>query len=116
MDETTKSSNIVQFPNIKLNAPPQSLEEIADQIAEYRIDFSDDISELLTNMVISELLRTGVNLADKKELVSSIILIQESIKALYLRACGIEHSLHEVADDFFDSEGFTLAEQDDTMD
>jgi len=104
------SNNVITFPKMKLDAPPQSPEELAEKLSEYKKSFADDISEFLWNHVLSEMVRSGCRFdAEAEEYYPSIILMLESIRSLYLHSQGIEHPLQEFAQDFIDLD----SEQDD---
>ena len=100
--DTPPKSNIVKFPNIKLDAPPQSLEEMVEQIVEYRVGFGTEMSEMLTQVVISELQNTGASLIHhQEEAIPLILMLQELILAIYLLGSGAEHPLQEIAHDLY---------------
>lgn len=98
-------TNIVKFPKTKLGTPPQSPEEFADKLAEYRRGFSEDVAEQLWNIVIIEMVRSGCRFDEKpEEYYPSIILLLEAIKSLHLQAHDIEHPLQELAKEFVSEE------------
>lgn len=97
------TNNVIKFPKMKLDAPPQSPEELAEKLAEYKKSFADDISEFLWNHVLSEMVRSGCRFdSQAEELYPSIILLLESIRSLYLQTQGIEHPLQDFAREFID--------------
>lgn len=98
-----KENNVITFPKMKFDSPPQSPEELAEKLAEYKRSFADDISEFLWNHVLNEMVRSGCRFdADAEEYYPSIILLLESIRSLYLQSQGIEHPLQELAQEFVD--------------
>lgn len=98
-------ANIIKFPKTRLGAPPQSPEELAEKLEEYRRGFSDDVAEQLWNIVIIEMVRSGCRFEEQPDkYYPSIILLLESIKSLHLQAHGIDHPLQELAKDFIEEE------------
>lgn len=92
--------NVVQFPKMKLDAPPQSAEELKSKLDEYRISYSEEISEMLWQQVLAELVRSGCRFdEDIKTYFPSMILILESIRSLHLLTQKIEHPLQDFAKD-----------------
>lgn len=88
---------------MKLDTPPQSAEEVAEKIVEYKTSFADEISEILWNHVLGELARSGVDLENRaEELFPSMILLLESIRSLHLQANNIEHPLQAFAAEAFE--------------
>ena len=105
-------NNIITFPKMKLDSPPQSPEELAQKLAEYKTSFADDISEFLWNHVLTEMVRSGCRFdAEAEEYYPSIILLLEAIRSLYLHAQGIEHPLQEFATEFIDLDGEETGEE-----
>lgn len=92
------SDNVIKFPKMKLDTPPQSPEELAEKISEYKRSFAEDVSEFLWQHVLGELARSGCDFqSNTEELYPSIVLVLESIKSLHLHANGIEHPLQKIA-------------------
>lgn len=97
------SNNVIKFPKIKLNSPPQTLEDVSEKIAEYKRNFADELSEMLWNNVLGELARAGSDLDENIEvLFPSMILLLESIKSLQLHANGVHHPLQDFAQECFE--------------
>lgn len=98
-------ADIIEFPKMKLDSPPQSPEELSLKLEEYKMSFSEDISESLWNLVLMEMVRSGCRFDENlQDYYPSMVLIYESIKSLHLKASGIEHPLQEFADDNFSTE------------
>lgn len=98
-------AEIIKFPKMKLDAPPQSLEELSEKLTEYRTSFSNDVAESLWNLVLVEMVRSGCRFEeDTEKFYPSIILLLESIRSLHLQASGIHHPLQDFAEEFIESE------------
>lgn len=98
-------ADIIQFPKMKLDSPPQSPEELSQKLEEYKMSFAEDISESLWNLVLMEMVRSGCRFDEELEnFYPSMVLIYESIKSLHLQASGIEHPLQEFAAENFSQE------------
>jgi hypothetical protein len=90
---------------MKLDAPPQSLEELSEKLIEYRTSFSNDVAESLWNLVLVEMVRSGCRFEqDTEKYYPSIILLLESIRSLHLQASGIHHPLQDFATQFVEDE------------
>lgn len=99
------TDNIIKFPKMKLDTPPQSPEELTQKLIEYKTSFAEDISEFLWSHVLSEMVRAGCNFGeDSQEYYPSIILLHEAIKSLHLQTSGIHHPLQDFASEFIDDE------------
>lgn len=95
-------SNVVVFPKWKKETPPQSLEELFNQIEETR---SEHIQYLVNEEIAPSLIRAlyheGFDLTtDECEAATNLFV--ESLKAALYKSSMIDHPLHEVADDFWD--------------
>lgn len=94
-------ANIIQFPKMKIDTPPQSAEELSAKLTEYRTSFSNDVAEQLWNLVILEMVRSGCNFEENtEEYYPSIILVLEAIRSLHLEANEIHHPLQDFAKEF----------------
>lgn len=93
--------NIIQFPQMHFpGSPPQSAEEIAEQIKQYKKSYSDEIAEILWQNLLGELGRAGCDLnSDVDKHFPSMILILESIRSLHLMTQGLDHPLQQFAKD-----------------
>lgn len=92
------SENVIQFPKIKLDAPPQSAEEVQEQIQRYKESYATEVADILWQSVINELGRAGCDFeTDMDKYYPSMILILESIRSLHLQTSGIEHPLQNFA-------------------
>jgi hypothetical protein len=102
-------NNVITFPKMKLNSPPQSPEELAEKLIEYKKSFADDISEFLWSHVLSEMVRSGCNFdVESQEYYPSIILLLESIRSLHLQSNGVHHPLQDFAQEFIDLDEETV--------
>jgi len=92
---------LITFPKMKLDTPPQSADELAEKLADYRTSFSTDVAEQLWNLVLIEMVRSGCKFDDNmEEYFPSIILLLEAIKSLHLQTNEIHHTLQDFAKDF----------------
>lgn len=98
-----KTENVITFPKEKLNSPPQTLDEISEKIEKYKIDFAEEFSEILADMVLGELYKVGVDFSniDENEFVPSIKLLLGSIRSLHLKGNNIHYYLQDVAEDLY---------------
>lgn len=92
--------NIVHFPKVKKDSPPQSFEEMyfnIQNVRKERIEIA--VYEIVP--IISELLfREGFDL-DKTEYIKDSALIIEAIRSALCRMYGIDHELQTLADKSF---------------
>lgn len=111
--------NIIPFPKIKLDAPPQSAEEVQAQIRQYKESYANEVADILWQSVINELGRAGCDFEkDMDAYYPSMILILESIRSLHLQASGIEHPLQTFATENITIEEITekMVDIDDEID
>ena len=60
-------SNVIEFPKIKVDSPPQSPDELEAKIAEYKEEYSNEIAEFIWRQAIGELVRSGCDFAPEIE-------------------------------------------------
>jgi len=99
--------NVITFPKLKLNSPPQSARELAEQIEEFKIGHSDQIAEVIWQYVLAEIVRSGATFdKDTMHYFPSMVLVLESIRSLLLLTNGIDHELQKFANESIDIEQF----------
>lgn len=86
-------SNVIDFVKFKEKLEEQRLLEQNDYL-----HYSDEVVEEIWAIVLQELYEEGCDFSeDRLKYFPTMILILESIRALYLQANGEEHSLQEFA-------------------
>ena len=95
------TSNVVQFPKGKLNAPPQSIEEMVAGIDKLRHEHADEIVESMIPQIIGLFTLNGVDI-DSHEYVKDVSMIVESSKALLYKYFNIDHAFHPMIQTLFD--------------
>lgn len=100
--------NIIQFPKVKVDTPPQSPEELRDKLTEYKLSYSEEISEYLWRQTLGELVRSGCDFSkDMEKYFPSMVLVLESIRSLHLQYQGVDHPLQDFAKDSLDIKEFS---------
>ena len=89
--------NVVLFPNIKKDSPPQNMEELIEKVEETRREHVEYIVEDMLPGMFSYLSSEGFDL-DMEEYEQTTAFFVESFKAALLKCCGIEHSFHAMAE------------------
>ena len=98
MKRMANESNIIEFPKIKIDAPPQSMEEVQEHLRQYKESYASEVADILWQNVINELGRAGCDFEkDMDSYYPSMILILEAIRSLHLQTSGIEHPLQTFA-------------------
>jgi len=112
-------ADIIQFPKMKVDTPPQSPEELRDKLAEFKETYSEEIAEFLWRNILGELVRSGCDFTkDMERFFPSMVLVLESIKSLHLQSQGIEHELQKFAKECIDIQSFDekMVDIDEEMD
>lgn len=99
VEETQENVILVDFYH--KNVPPTSLEDMRTKIREYRESFAEEISSVIVNMVIYELIRAGAQFdtVDPKT-KTMMTFVADSIESLYLYSCKVDHPLQELAEEY----------------
>lgn len=96
------NEKVILFPKLKQNSPPQSLEEVLEAIKDNRVAYVDDVADELSQYVIIECQNAGFDLdSNNLELVSSVHLMVESIRAILFRLSNMEHPLHSLSEELY---------------
>lgn len=91
-------TNVIQFPKIKKNSPPQTMEELLETVNETRKEQVEYLLDEILSNAFRILYEEGFDL-NKDHCIHSTALMVETFKAAIYRSVGIEHTLHTLADD-----------------
>ena len=93
--------NVVYLDNFNIMAPPQSLSEMKTGIEEYRKKFARDVAVDITKLAVYELMRAGAQFNTEDENTNKMInFLAETVSALYLYSCNVDHPIQELAEDY----------------
>lgn len=90
-------ADIIEFPKLKVDGPPQSREELQTQLEEFKSEYSNEIAEFLWRNMLGELVRSGCDFSDMEKYFPAMLLVLESIRSLHLQTQGIHHNLQDFA-------------------
>jgi hypothetical protein len=100
--ELESDSNIVQFPKLKLRTPPQSIEEMRENIAESQTEMAIDIAYAAIANALLYINRAGFNTFSKIDSAYDMMFCIEAVKSMILRTCDIEHPFQEISTDIIE--------------
>lgn len=95
---------VIQFPNS--NTSPAFVKNEQERVQNqkrYQIDLCLDTSIDLSYLLLEQIQARGIELQGK-ELDQHILMIAESIKALMLKGCDIDHPLHRITEQIVNKE------------
>lgn len=96
------TDNVIVFPGVRFaGAPPQNIEEIADNVTQIRKDHVDGVMNDMIPDVINMFGAYGVDINDDKY-VKDVALVIESIKSLLHKQYNLDHSFHNMIDNIFE--------------
>ena len=101
------TSNVIQFPKLKRNTPPQSMEERSRNIEETRKEHIEYVIDESMSFAFQKAYDEGFDLGQDECFKITALLVEAYRAALY-RTVDISHPLHEFADTAFaitDEEG-----------
>ena len=90
-------SNIVNFPNNRVEIFPSSLDESYKHIEEVRRNYCDEVSSDVIEAVFSVIQNYGIQVSVDEETVKNIVFMEESIKSLLYKMKKVHHPFHEIA-------------------
>ena len=101
-------NKIVKFPNSKTSANPQSvMEDLDEKLDNIQQSKMDAVISHLVDGFFTDLDTAGFTIKQDHEFVASMVLVNESLKALVYKYYDKEHPLHAIANDLVktDDEG-----------
>ena len=93
-------SNVIVFPKGKKDTPPQSMEELLENVESTRKEHIEYVMDEVLSYVFSRVYDDGFDLGDEECLKTTALLVESMRSALY-KTAGIFHAFHVMAEDVF---------------
>jgi hypothetical protein len=100
--------NVVVFPKTKRGSPPQTIEEVLENVEKIRLEHSDFIIEEVIPQLYMFFLDLGIDVM-KQDCTKENVMLMESIRSLVYKHNNLEHPLQQLSEDLF-----TIASNTDT--
>ena len=94
------TTNVIQFPKLKRNTPPQSIEELNKNIEETRKEHVEYVIDETMSFAFQRAFDEGFDLGQDDCFKTTAMLVEAYRAALY-RSVGIEHPLQDFAETAF---------------
>jgi hypothetical protein len=96
------TDNVVPFPGVKRNTPPQNLEEVQSNLEIIRQVHIEEAMNLVATVVFDNLSLAGFSFdPDDDSTIKDVALMLESLRSLLSKYHGLGHPLHRVANEIF---------------
>lgn len=95
------TDNVVLFPGVKRESPPQTVEEIVDKVTQTRKEHVDGVVNDLIPDIIHVFGTYGLDITSD-EYIKDVAMVMESIKAMISRQYRLEHPFHKMVDNVFE--------------
>lgn len=99
--EPTKVGNVIMFPGISRNRPPQSFEEICHHVALAKTTRIEEVVESVVVNMFEDLYGHNYDFSNKQEANKDMAFLIEAVKSVMHRHDGLDHPFHELADEYF---------------
>lgn len=93
-------SNVIIFPKAKRDAPPQTMEEVLENVEGARREHIEFLTDEVMSFVFQRCYDEGFDLGSE-ETMKQTALIVESFRAGLYKLVGMAHPLHAAADMMF---------------
>lgn len=97
-------SNVVLFPKQKKDTPPQTIEQLYENVEGTRREHIEFIIDDVLSSVFQHCYEEGFDLG-QDDCLKTTGLVVESLRAGLYNTIGMEHPLHKVADTLFVEDG-----------
>ena len=95
-------SNVVQFPKEKRGSPPQSMDEVHDNLENVRHVHVDETMGIIAEVIFDHLSLSGFNFTPEDDsYVKDVALAFEAITSMLYKYHSIDYPLQIVADQLF---------------
>lgn len=93
-------SNVIAFPKAKRDTPPQSMEELLENVEFTRREHVEYVMDEVLSFAFSRVYDEGFDLGSEDCLKTTALLVESFRSALY-KTVGLDHPFHIMADDVF---------------
>jgi hypothetical protein len=90
-------SNVVSFPKGKRNSPPQTLDEIVEQVELVRKEHIEVVIDDALAFVFSRLYEDGFDLG-REECIKTTSMLIETLRSTMYMSVNLSHPLHDLAE------------------
>lgn len=95
-------SNVVQFPKEKKGSPPQSMDEVHDNLENVRHVHVDETMAIIAEVIFDHLSLSGFNFTPEDDsYVKDVALAFEAITSMLYKYHSMDYPLQIVADQLF---------------
>jgi len=95
-------SNVVQFPKEKRGSPPQSMDEVHDNLENVRHVHVDETMAIIAEVIFDHLSLSGFNFTPEDDsYVKDVALAFEAITSMLYKYHSMDYPLQIVADQLF---------------
>lgn len=98
-----KTDNIVAFPKSNIRRPPQSVEELRNNLRDDQMKVVIDLSMNIVYNIIQNLDDIGIDFETNPN-ANDIMFCVESLKSMIMRTYGLDHPLQLIAEEVLDIE------------
>lgn len=102
-------SNVIVFPKAKKGAPANNIDEILENVEMARREQVEFLIDETLSYVFSKCYDEGFDLTQDR-CVKTTALVVESLRAALFNTAGMQHALHEVANQIFLNEAEAAAQ------
>lgn len=95
------TDNVILFPGVKRDTPPQSVEEIVDKVVQARREHVEGVINDLLPDLIHMFGSYGLDI-NSDDYIKDVAMVMESIKAMVSRQYRLEHPFHKMVDNVFE--------------
>jgi hypothetical protein len=96
-----KVNNVVMFPGVTRNRPPQTLEEITKHVVLAKTTRIESVVENVIIQLFEDLFHHGYDFSDREDTNRDMAFLIEGLKSMLNRHDGMSHPFQHLAEQFF---------------
>ncbi len=99
--EDVKSNNVILFPGISKNRPPQSIEEICRNVELAKTARIEDAVEEVVVELFENLFSYAFDFSQRDDANKDMAFLIEALKSVLAKHDGLEHPFQQLAEKYF---------------
>lgn len=104
MEDDPKPTNVIMFPGVSKNRPPQSLEEICRHVELAKTTRIEEVTEAVVVNMFEDLFDNNYDFTERNDANKDMAFLIEAVKSIMRRHDGLAHPFHVLSEHYFVAE------------
>lgn len=95
-------SNVIDFPKLKRDHPPQTKEEFAKELLNSKMDYANELCDHYASQLVNKFGMHGFHI-ETEQFMKDFAFTVETMRSNLYRSLGLQHPFHQMIDEATDA-------------